>query len=100
VINLTFLFSATTVDFFFVADEVPLASSWRGLIFLFVLVNAFMSSIYELFIFPFFVRKYKLWHRSRYGRMGTVFGRKKIVSGPNVKEYCLLRGEFEDAWKN
>ncbi len=83
----------------FFEDEVPISSSWRGVIFMLVLVNVLVSSCWELLFFPALLAEYKGWKKRRGGQMGKVYGRMKKITGQGVKEWHRLRAEFEENWE-
>ena len=70
-------------------------------------VNAFATSMWELYWWPALAECGKAVRRSSGGsggsgtsRYGSWYGRRKVVRGEGVKEYYRLRGEFEHSWYN
>ena len=95
-LNLALLFSPGTAGFWR-SDDVELPSEWRGRLFALVLFHLTVSCAWELAGLRYCTRCWKRWKRSR-GEVGWVYGHLKRISGPGVKEYHRLRGEFEQGW--
>jgi cation-transporting ATPase 13A2 len=82
---------------FFRSEEVPIASKWRGLMFLILLVDCALNVLFELLVYPRVVVWYKRWRKSKYSQ-AQVYGKIKNVDGPKAKRYHRLRGQFEALW--
>jgi len=95
-LNLALLLS-TSMAGFWRADDVELPSEWRGRLLAILLCHALLSCTWELAGLQYCVRAWKRWQRAR-GEVGWVYGHLKRISGPGVKEYHRLRGEFEQGW--
>ena len=95
-LNLALLFSPSLAGFWR-SDDVALPAEWRGRLFALVLLHFAVSSVWELLGVRYCVAAWKRWKRSR-GQVGWVYGHLKRISGPGVKEYHRLRGEFELGW--
>lgn len=94
----TLILFGNDTSFFIFSDEVSIQKSWRGTIFGFVFLNILVSCVFELFIFPAVLSRYKLFIKNRKGEMGFVYGKLKNIDGPKSKEYHRLRGQFEKNW--
>ena len=95
-LNLALLFSPS-MSGFWRSDDVELPSEWRGRLLALVLFHLCVSCVWELVGVHYCVRAWKRWKRSR-GEVGWVYGHLKRITGPEVKEYHRLRGEFEQGW--
>jgi cation-transporting P-type ATPase 13A2 len=84
---------------FWRSDDLELPEGWRREMLFIVAVNAFASCMWELYWYPALVECAKgLRRRGRGEKEGSWFGRRKVVKGDGVKEYYVLRGEFEQNW--
>ena len=95
-LNLALLFSPSMAGFWR-SDDVSLPNEWRGRLFAIVLFHLTVSCAWELAGVHYCVKWWKRWKR-RQGEVGWVYGHLKRISGPGVKEYHRLRGEFEQGW--
>ena len=96
--NCALLFSPLLEPAFFRSDDIPLSWNWRRSILYFVLLFTGAATLWEIWVFPLGV---KLGKKVRDGgrTKGRVFGRPKVMEGPNAKLYHRMRGEFEASWK-
>ena len=95
-LNLALLFSPSMAGFWR-SDDVSLPTQWRGRLFALVLLHVAVSCTWEMAGLQYCVGLWKRWKRGR-GEVGWVYGHLKRISGPGVKEYHRLRGEFEQGW--
>lgn len=96
VVCLALLFSRDQSSFFR-SEEVPNASAWRALMFLFVCIELAVHIVFEKLTCPLVRARYESWQQ-RGWRKVTCYGKVKNAEGPRSKLYHRLRGEFEANW--
>lgn len=96
--SLALLYSPLHEPAFFRSDDLRLSGHWTRLIGLLALAWFGAAILWQLALYPLAMLLYKHWRKSGANK-GFVFGRWKMIEGPNSKLYHRLRGEFEAAWK-